>query len=43
MKTKAIAIVFGIFLCGTAQAEWVEFVLLRKTHLETNKNIPKRK
>jgi len=26
MKTKAIAIMLGIFLCGTVQAEWVEFV-----------------
>jgi len=25
MKTKVIAIMLGIFLCETAQAEWVEF------------------
>jgi len=25
MKTKAIAIMLGIFLCGTAQGEWVQF------------------
>ena len=25
MKTKAIAVMLGIFLCGTAQGEWVQF------------------
>jgi len=25
MKTKVIAIMLGIFLCGTAQGEWVQF------------------
>jgi len=26
MKTKAIAIMLGIFLCGTAHGEWVQFI-----------------
>ncbi len=26
MKTKTITIMLGIFLCGTAQGEWVQFI-----------------
>ncbi len=35
MKTKAIAIMLGIFLCGTAQAEWVEVDTSRRVGLTT--------